>query len=824
MTKTCKQVAVAGVAVCLLAPALARADIESQLAAFEREAIELGTNLPQPNQTAGGQSQRRLVDAQIAHSLGDYDTAALALYDIATKPGPDQEVATFYLAEALFQKADRGAARTYYDQIVAKNNIASRYHQPSLLRLVEIAIAQRDATIATNALSALDRLPAGTRKPEVPYVRAKYAYFEGKFDEALAYLNEVPKGSSHELQAIYYAATIQVAKKDLSKAIDGFTDLVSKRPKSSNDRRVIELAHLALGRLYYEQGQQTKSIEAYLMIDRHSDLFPDALYEVGWVYVKNKTYDKALRVLELLALSEPNSQKTPTVRLLEGNLRIRKAQIIRQAQITNTIDINNRDTDPSVEYDKAAAVFAETHDLYKPSYDALAKMADSSDPGQYLAQLAGRSQGVFQIVAPIPDAAAAYLREEPEVARVVEIESDLQQAAANIDESESVIARIEAIIASKDHSALYPALQARRARVGQMQDELIKLRAQLADEMVKGGGDATTATRRQLFDQYKAAPSAEQLRSDKAEEERGEYDKIEAIAGEASSAIDSTQAMAVALRKYSGEAKPELASELKTTISQTLDEAAREAAAIEAELAQLRHELQLGRDLAGIGDDSVMRARDARRALKVAQDNEHRALGGSGKNAQLSERAMRLADNLLQTESTIDGTVERGVDQLKATLAQEKQQLAAMRAELAEHSAESRAIGGGVLAASFREVKAKFYDIVVRADVGTIDVAWSQKEDNDDDLKRLSFQRQRELKQLNDEFRDVIHPVGEPAKKPVVPPPPPPGAGQQTGSPDKATGGDRVKPGGEQPKEPAKPNVRPDNETPKPAPKKGGGR
>src|SRR5262249_60870593 len=101
-------------------------------------------------------------------------------------------------------------------------------------------------------------------------------------------------------------------------------------------------------------------IDSYLLVDRRSDLFPDALYEVAWVYVKSKQYDKALRALELLEQSEPNTMKTPTVRILEGNLRIRKAQLIRQAQIAGTINPNET-SDPTAEYDKAARLFAETH-------------------------------------------------------------------------------------------------------------------------------------------------------------------------------------------------------------------------------------------------------------------------------------------------------------------------------------------------------------------------------------------------------------------------------------------------------------------------------
>src|SRR5690606_10187377 len=95
----------------------------------------------------------------------------------------------------------------------------------------------------------------------------------------------------------------------------------------------------------------------------------------------------------------------------------------------------------------------------------------------------------------------------------------------------------------------------------------------------------------------------------------------------------------------------------------------------------------------------------------------------------------------------------------------------AYQAELAAREAESRAIGGDVLGASFRDVKARFYDIVIRTDVGSVDVAWSQKEDADDDLKRLNLSRQRELKQLRDEYKGILVEAGpaRPAPAPVQP-------------------------------------------------------
>src|SRR5512147_2731547 len=96
---------------------VARADdLDAQLAAYESEVRQLGVDLPRPNQISSAAGQRRLLDAEVAYSLGDYDAAALMLFELATRPGADQETASFYLAESLFQKGDHGAARGYYEQ------------------------------------------------------------------------------------------------------------------------------------------------------------------------------------------------------------------------------------------------------------------------------------------------------------------------------------------------------------------------------------------------------------------------------------------------------------------------------------------------------------------------------------------------------------------------------------------------------------------------------------------------------------------------------------------------------------------------------------
>lgn len=813
------------------ATGVARADeIDARLDAYENEARQLATDLPHPNQTSGAAGARRLLDAQIAYSLGDYAGASLALFELASTPGPDRGTASFYLAESLFQKGDRGAARGYYEQVVAGSDVSGKYYQPSLERLIEIAIAMKDIPSAAPHVASLERISPGLRRPSVPYVRGKLSYAQNKYDEAIAFFQEVPKGSDYELPAAYYMATTYVAKKDIQRATEIFADLTGRKPKTANDRRIVELSQLALGRLFYERDQQSKAIDSYLLVDRHSDLFADALYEVAWVYVKAKQYDKALRALELLSLSDPQSTKTPTVRILEGNLRIRKAQMVRSAQLQGTLD-NRAQDDPATEYDKAAQVFSETHDMYVPSYATLVQMADGgADPAQYLAQIAGRSEHVFQAAAPIPEAAAQYLRDEPEVQRVVAVEVDLGDISSNIAATEATIARLEGVLAAGTRTTVYPMLSIRRARIGAIQNDMIKIRNDLAEQqlrLVDSPGDlaALSATRKQQFAAYAAMPNAEAAATKRIAQAQARYDAVDSTIAEIDGAIGATQAMSVALRKYSIDSK-DMSADQPKTLNESLNEAAREALALENELDQARHELQIGRDLAGIGDEMTA-ARAARQQLKAAQDAEHRQLAGTsgasrdrGKSQRLAaegDRAARIADQLEQTEREIDARVEQGLKDVKVTLAQAKAELDGYKVELDAHEGEARSIGGEVLSKSFNDVKAKFYDIVIRADVGNVDVAWSQKEDTDDDLKRLNLSRQRELKQLKDEFKDILD-AG--TQKPAAPPKklevPQPVLNQPSGSPDKGVGDKRVTPGTDRPATPAAPTVKPDAKKPDP--------
>ena len=766
------------------APSVGRADpldtLSKELTKLDADSQSVASGVKKPK---GGRKDdvnaRRLIDAQVEFGQGNFEGAALLLYDYVSQPKKalDYDTALYYLAESLFQKGDKVAARSYFTELVKDYEKKSKFYQQSLERLLELTLMLHDSTDADLWLQALDAVPEDERQPSVPYIRGKYAFSLEKYDEAEGWFKKVPDTSEYGFQAQYYLGVTYTAQKDLGAATKTFAALIKREPKTDDETRVVELGQLALGRLYYERDQPTKAIDSYLLIDRKSDLFDEALYEVAWVYVKAKSFDKALRALELLALADPTSSKLPTVKILEGNLRIRKAQRLKADMV---MGIDQGKGNPTEEYLKADRVFQDTKNTYKPPHDELQKIVDAqTDPREFMVQITGRVSKTFEVGSTMPEIAAAWIREEPDVQRIVVIETDLGEIQDNISEAERTVDRLEAALSSKNRVNIFPTLADKRARATEILEDTFEIRTQLATheraiarKHASGSEldklDELQAKRQKIAKQLAELPDAEVSYTERIERARGAFDDVDKQAAEIQTIIDSTEATMVALQKYMNEVDPEPTAEQKAHADKELGELSIELQQMRDELADLRRETTLGKDEAGTGDEVANRARELRKQLREAFEAEHKAAKAimsreSGKDADRAKKINKLTNTVdkitkrLDTmNDTIDVIVEDALVEVRATLDREKADLASYRQEFLLYEAESRELGGTVLGSAFRDVKAKFYDVVVRSDVGIVDTSWSQSEDASEDLRRLQLDRTRELKQLQDEFRDLL--------------------------------------------------------------------
>jgi hypothetical protein len=785
-----------------VSPMIAHADdvdgLAKQLVKLDGESQDLSSGIKKTSVVAPKEDQqsRRLIDAEVEFGEGNFEGAALRLYDYVNAPTKpfDYDTGLYYLGESLYQKGDRVAARTYFTQLVTDYGQKSKFYQQSLERLLELTLLLEDSTDVDRWLQALDALPTDKRDASVPYARGKYAFSLEKYADAAKFFAEVPADSAYAFQAQYYLGVTQTAQGDLGAATKSMATLIKKNAKTDDEKRVLELGQLALGRLYYERDQPTKAIDSYLLIDRHSSLFDEALYEVAWVYVKAKAFDKALRALELLALADPTSSKLPTVKILEGNLRIRKAQGLHADMV---MGIEQGKGNPTEEYLKADRIFSDTKDTYQPPYDELSKIITAnSDPRDFMVQITGRVSQTFAVGATMPEIAAAWVREEPDVQRVVGIETDLGDIQDNITEAQSTVDRLDAALSSKNRVNIFPTLAEKRDRATEILEELFTIRTQLATheyDLAKKSAsgaeltkiDALVAARQKIAREMSELPNADVSFTERVQKSRDEFDAVDQSSAEIQTVIDSTEATMVALQKYMNEVDPPPSAEQKQHAAEELSALTIEVQQMRQELTDIRRETTLGKDEAGTGDEVSVRARSLRDQLRQAFDAEHKAMkaitdrsgdSGAGEIDKLEDQVGTIQDRLDGMNLTIDQIVDAALVDVKDTLDSAKADLSAYRQEFLLYEAESRGVGGTVLGDAFHAVKTKFYDVIVRSDVGVVDTSWSQTEDSTDDLKRLELDRTRELNQLRDEFKDILD---ETTRGPQAPPATPSTGGTQ---------------------------------------------
>ncbi|WP_428267991.1 tetratricopeptide repeat protein [Haliangium sp.] len=744
----------------------------------EVQALTQGIDPPDRSPEAAQERARRhLVDAQVAFGTGDYDTAAVMLYEYVDKH-PDSrsyDTALYYLAQALFERRDHMAARDYFTALMPRIGPESRFYQPALERLVELSLALRDDTDVDRWLAALDRLPPERLRPSVHYVRGKYAFFRDRVEEALGHFAKVPLETDYFFQARYFMGVCYVTLGDLTNAAAVYTDLVTRPGGSDQDAwRVIELSWLALGRLYYEADRLPEAVDAYLEVDRKSDLFEDAVYELAWVFVKSRQFDKALLALELLGKKYPATSLVPSVQILEGNLRIRKAQ-----------ELSFLDSDDSgAEYARALATFEATRELFAAAHADMTRVMEAhTDPQTFLAQITGRATETFEVRATLPEVAAAWLRELPEVEQVVGIERDLEEIAGDVAQSERIIERLEHALAAPSRVDVFPDLAKKRARAVEIQEELFSIRRWIATDerdflsrvatAEERGTLAELAVEREgLARELASQPGGELPYGERVRRARRAYTALEARERELVRVVDAAAANLVAMEKYMQERAADGDLDAASEGGAELVELRTELASLREELDGLRRDTTLAKDMAGTGDEAALRGREIRTALSEALAREQglmlriasRAQGaGEGDDSERGERVARLlaatqevGDQVHALERLIDDVVEFALADVRSALVEEKAHLVAIKRELGEREAESRELGGRVVGDSFDTVAERLYDVLVRADVGVVDVTWSQKEDGDQAVQRLRIEERREQRRIEDQLRDLL--------------------------------------------------------------------
>ncbi len=804
---------------------LARADVLNEIGGkiieLESKATDLQNGLQgaQAPQHSGDELERALVQAEVAYGVGNYADASIILFDIVENHAKSSSYreAVFYLADSLFMKGDYLTARENFRHVVFDFGENDSHYGRALERLLELSLKLQDDTEVTEVLARLDRIPQGKALDSAPYVRGKYQYFAGaaeqtkadqeragaehgttadkaaaetraqehvkaaaaSFDDCIKVLDPIQQKSAYYFQARYFIGAAYIAKGELASAAKVFHALLREPAVDAKQKRIVELTHMALGRIHYERGQASDAIEHYLMLSRRSDLFPDALYEVAFVYVQAKQYDKALRALELLEMAtggqcdkadtkNPTAVTMPEVCILKGNLSVQKAQSTTEAQgYGNSAEA----------YDLAFRIFNTTRDAYQAPKDQLdALLKANADPKKFFMQITGAGGEAFSTETQLPEVAKRYIKSEPEVGRVVGVTNDLGAIRKDLEDTESLLDRLQRDVESPSRVRIFPALAKQHESSIEIAEKSFDLRMQLSTHeralIMKYASDTEKAdlarlqkTRSDLEQRLGAIPNSGKSYTERIKKARDEYDALEKQAAELETYIGSLQAELVAIEKYYADTHDKQKLD-KAVYEQDVAEIKKAIEDLHTELDSIHKDLAQAMDEAGIGDDLAVEQNDLRKQLQAAMKAErdynrkviaHMSGNDATKAEQIESMMQRLdaVDGIVSAADTkIDKILDVMLGDVKTSIDEERAHLKVYKDELAAYEAENEDLGSEIIYGSFKNVSNKFREITVRADVGTIDVTWARKEEAEGQANKIERDAAREKRTIQNEMPD----------------------------------------------------------------------
>ncbi|HZF47414.1 MAG TPA: tetratricopeptide repeat protein [Polyangiaceae bacterium] len=727
---------------------------------------------------------QRIADAVILLGSKDYTRAATTLNEIIEKyPShptayPD---ALALLGETYFRSKQFLSARRVYTQIAARGTEPrfAQYHVKALGRLIDVALRVKDYSKLDEIFASMDKVPPGPLASSLAYARGKGLIARRDYAGARAALAGVDATSEFIHQTKYLLGVCAVkeatpaTQKPLQEgeapppvppsryavAIDLFARVTQLPPDTAEHKRVIDLAWLAIGRLFYETDQWNQAVQAYNHIDRTSPEFGTMLYELGWVYVRLGDVDRAQRALEVLAIADPNSQNIADGLLLRADLMLRAGQFEKSLKVYEGVRT--------------------TYDPMRARVDAF--LGQTSDPAVYYDKLSKAELDALDNTALLPLVAVQWAREAEDGPSAFAVIDDINQCRDLIKQSNDIIEKLTAVLGSPNRVRAFPELKAGEEKALSLLNRIGVARLALGQGMDDVEGSALSGEiaswrgkRRSLEKRLGIIPVNESDFQERDAQARRQWNTVSQALQRLNLQVDTAQATVNGLRRLIKEGpQAGVVRDPQATayFERELVQHERELAFFRKQVDALRKTVDIGRAQVGYGDQRFVEDDQVRRAYREALGREvWLAAQGAGGEA-LAGYARRIGP-LLQNSDQADARVEGALanirqrvaqrsGELEATLARETAAMVSYSVRLDDLDREARLVVGEVAMRNFGLVRDRLKNIVLRADVGITEEAWEVREEQMTRVRMLQIERSREDRTLKEELNEVLDDSGD---------------------------------------------------------------
>jgi len=708
---------------------------------------------------------RRFSDGEIQYLLGDWTAASVLFYDLVSDPrfraNPRYADALFYLSDSLLQQQNFIGAKLYLRELLALPP-TERYKE-ALARYLTVASRLNQFDGIDEYIVQARKLSGGELPPELAYVYAKWLFQrtdlknEERITRARASFEPLTRSNIRivRLQSAYHLGVLSVQAGDFTDAITRFRELAALPVNTAEEVRIRELSNLSMGRLLYETGALDEALDRYSEIPGESESFVDSLYEIAWTHVKRGDFERAKNAIDIMLLVDPESPLAPDARLLQGHLLLKLQR-----------------------YDEASETYEGVITTYGPVREKLDDLLTrTQDPVAYFDNLLSRSGRTLDLSTLLPPVALRYARTQEEVAGAVALITDLESGRQGVGEARELATRI--IQALKERGLeTFPELQQGYTRADAVESGLTRVEQVLVavetsavlehlSPEERKQLEAVRQEREKLAQRFALLPTTQREVEERRQRMQSQVDELDREAFRLGYELQSLSAVATAVRKWVEDTRAERQTDPTEEV---------------AFLGQLQAEADTLQELQAELDRTRARLADERSAVATYVAGEElirqqfyevlqreRLLVASfagrlpedvaalmARVQEVRERTDTLRARVTTAKSVLRAQLERRGRIILDKVQAEQRLLGQYDTEVAAVSGDARNLVGRIAFDSFRRVRQQFYDLVLKGDVGRVDVAFTRKQDKTVEIQKLSAQKDKELRALDRDFKEVL--------------------------------------------------------------------
>ncbi len=721
----------------------------------------------------------------------DYDRAietlskVLELYRQGKAPEAAYADASLMIGEGYMSTKQYLSARRHFREILDKGAQPAyeAYVGRALSRLVDIALRTDDLAGLDYVFERLARLPVTDRTGSLAYARAKALYAKKDYAASKSAINQVQADSPYTPQAQYLLGVV-LLKEALAatpaapaaaaapapaagagpapapppdarfvQAIEQFRKVTRIPATTPEQEHVVDLAWMAIGRLFYETNNYLDAVEAYSHVGRNSPEFSTTLYELAWVFVRLGDYSRAQRALEVLTITDPNNLELADGSLLRADLMLR-----------------------SGDFQNALNLYRNVRDHFDPIRKSVDDfLASTSDPAVYYDKLTA-DEATMATETKLPKVVLEWAREQAENEHVFGMIDDVTRSRDLIKRSRKLAVKLEAVLSVPTRVKAFPEIRSGLQYTLSLMNKLAKARATLAEGMddtadsgVGGELARVRGERRSLQKRLGWLPvtDGDFLRRDDVGDRQ--WNKVSQVLQSLTVEADKLAAIVNGLKRVLKEADSYgVTSDANSRERFKLEIEAneRDLATYNKRIEEYRDAIENGRAQIGFGDQRFVDDDDVRKRFREAFAREVALAAAGQDSSDAAEYAKGLQpllgridideQRLEVTRAKLEKQALEQAEQLRVKIAAEVVSLETYAQNLDALDQQARLLVGEIAMKNFALVRDRVKNIVLRADVGIVQQAWEVREEQRLRVRNLQRERAREEQNLNDELREVL--------------------------------------------------------------------